>query len=481
MWILHLLYCVIFAVDLLTACVIIFVERENAAVTWAWLMVLLFVPIGGFILYLLFGQHVSRFRLYRFHTRNANLVEQLVKGQRNRLENGAIEYHDPATRSHESLIYMNLNSAYAFYTQDNDVEVYTDGKDKFEALLHAIREATDHVHLEYYIIRSDGLGNRLMDVLVERARAGVTVRLLYDTVGSAWTPKSFFHRLEEAGGEVAAFFPSKVPYINFRMNNRNHRKLAIIDGSIAFIGGFNIGDEYLGEVSRYGYWRDTHLRVSGSAVLEMQAIFLIDWNSASHRPFEPEDRYFHIGEGSGTVGMQVVSSGPDSDWEQIRNVYIRMIYSARHTVYIQTPYFIPDESLLTALKTAVFSGVDVRVMLPENPDHLWVFWASQFYLGELLQIGVKCYLYRDGFLHAKTVVADGTVASVGTANIDIRSFKLNFEVNAIVYDGKKAGELASAFEQDLAHCDEMTWDKYRRRSRVTKIAESCARLLSPIL
>jgi cardiolipin synthase len=352
---------------------------------------------------------------------------------------------------------------------------------KFEALLAAIREAVDHIHLEYYIIRADRLGQRLMDALVERAKAGVTVRLLYDTVGCAWTPRSFFRQLEDAGGEVAAFFPSRIPYVNFRMNNRNHRKVVIIDGKIAFIGGFNIGDEYLGEVERFGYWRDTHLRIEGSAVLELQAIFLIDWNSASTRPFEPDERYFALRRHSGSVGMQVVSSGPDSDWEQIRNTYIRMIYAAKRTVYIQTPYFIPDESLLTALKTAVLSGVDVHVMLPEKPDHRWVFWASRFYLGELLRIGVKCYLYRNGFLHAKTVVVDRAIASVGTANIDIRSFKLNFEVNAILYDQGIAGELARAFERDLAVCDVMTWDKYRRRSRMTKIAESCARLLSPIL
>ncbi|GLV13854.1 major cardiolipin synthase ClsA [Alicyclobacillus hesperidum] len=483
MSVLHLLYVVIFVVDVGTAAVIIFVERHNAAVTWAWLMVLLFIPIGGFLLYVLFGQHISRFRLARFRLRNATWVARLAERQQRQLaQGGGMQYNDPAAKQYQDLIAMNLTTAYAVYTQDNGVQVFTNGKDKFEALLADIARAQDHIHLEYYIFRPDGLGERLVAALAERAKAGVEVRLLYDAVGCAWTPKSFFRRLEAAGGQVAAFFPSRIPYINLRMNNRNHRKVVVIDGKIAYVGGFNVGDEYLGRVERFGFWRDTHLRITGSAIVELQSIFLLDWNSSSRDPIEFEDRYFRRAQSSlGGVGMQVVASGPDTAWEQIRNAYIKMIYAAKQSVYIQTPYFIPDDSLLTALKTAALSGIDVRVMLPQKADHIWVFWASRFYLGELLQVGVKCYLYGDGFLHAKTVVVDRAVASVGTANIDIRSFKLNFEVNAILYDRAKAGELADIFEQDLTKCDRLTLKMYNGRPRFERIAESCARLLSPIL
>lgn len=481
MWIVHLLIYVIFFVDLLTAGTIIFIERENAAVTWAWLMVLLFIPIGGFVLYALFGQHVSRFRIYKLKKRTHSMIDRLVAYQRRSLKSGGIEYNDPATQDYQDMIYMNLITSYAFYTQDNDIEVFTDGHQKFESLLRAIEGATDHIHLEYYIIRPDVLGRRLMNALIAKAQAGITVRLLYDAVGSAWTPQSFFDPLRTAGGLVAKFFPSRIPYVNFRMNNRNHRKLAIIDGRVGYIGGFNIGDEYLGLNKRFGAWRDTHLLVRGSAILEMQGIFLLDWNAASDYAFEPDARYFVVERHAGNVGMQVVSSGPDSAWEQIRNAYIKMIYAGKRSVYIQTPYFVPDESLATALKTAALSGIDVRIMMPGKPDHKWVYWASKFYLGELLNSGVKCYLYNAGFLHAKTVVVDGRVASVGTANIDIRSFKLNFEVNAIIYDTGTSTKLMETFELDMANCTELTLDGYRKRPRISRIAESCARLLSPIL
>ncbi|MFB5191866.1 cardiolipin synthase [Alicyclobacillus fastidiosus] len=481
MIVIHLIYYLIFAVDLLTATVIIFLERQNAAVTWAWLMVLLFIPILGFFMYLLLGPHFGRIRMYRVQRRNRLAIEGLREYQKKRLEEGEIVYTDPDARNYQGLIYMNLVSSYGFFTQDNEVEIFTEGHQKFESLLRAIEAAEDHIHLEYYILRDDRLGQRLLNALVAKARSGVTVRLLYDAVGSAWTKPSFFQPLLRAGGYVATFFPSKIPYMNFRMNHRNHRKLAIIDGVYGYIGGFNIGDEYLGLDERFGEWRDTHLRVVGSCVLEMQAMFYLDWNFASKAKMPVSSRYFQIGDHHGDVGMQIVSSGPNSDAEQIRNAYIKMIHAGKDRIYIQTPYFVPDESLLTALKTAALSGVDVRIMLPSKPDHRVVYWASRFYLGELLTVGVKCYLYEKGFLHAKTVAVDGKIASVGTANIDIRSFKLNFEVNAMIYNTTTASRLMNIFEEDLQHCKELTMEEYRARPRLSKIAESCARLLSPIL
>lgn len=478
---LHLLYIIIFVVDLLTASTIIFVERRNVAVTWAWLVVLLFIPIGGFVLYLILGQHINRFRIYKMKKRTRRMVDILINRQKYRLSEGMFEYADPSAKRYENIILMNLATSYSYFTQDNELQIYTSGREKFDALLRDIRSATDHIHMEYYTIRDDNLGRELIRALADRARDGVEVRFLYDAVGSAWTRGSLFRPLLESGGQVASFFPSRIPYLNFRMNHRNHRKLVIVDGRIGYIGGFNIGDEYLGLVERFGHWRDTHMRVLGSAALEMQAVFLLDWNSAYVQPVPDEHRYFPIRQNDGKIGMQIVSSGPNSTWEQIRQAYLRMIYAGKQSIYIQTPYFIPDESLLTALKTAALGGVDVRIMLPSKPDHRFVYWASKFYLGELLEVGVKCYLYDKGFLHAKTVVVDENVASVGTANIDIRSFKLNFEVNALIYDTKTAAHLARIFEEDLVDCTELTIVAYRHRPRSSKIAESCARLLSPIL
>ncbi len=481
MIVIHLIYYLIFAVDLLTAFTIIFLERQNAAVTWAWLMVLLFIPIIGFLLYVFLGPHLGRIRVYKVKRHNRLLIEGLAAYQKARLETGQVVYKDPMTHHYRDLIYMNLVSSYGFFTQDNQMQVFTEGHQKFTALLNDIRNAKHHVHLEYYILRSDHLGKQLLDALVEKAKSGVTVRLLYDAVGSTWTRKSFFRPLVEAGGQVAAFFPSRIPFMNFRMNHRNHRKLAIIDGVYGYIGGFNIGDEYLGLNKRFGAWRDTHLRVEGSAVLEMQAMFYLDWNYAANAPMPIDANYFRVKDYTGDVGMQIISSGPNSEVEQIRNAYIKMIHAGKHHIYIQTPYFVPDESLLTALKTAALAGVDVRIMLPSKPDHRVVYWASRFYLGELLAVGVKCYLYKKGFLHAKTVVVDGHIASVGTANIDIRSFKLNFEANAMIYSTKAVAQLEQIFEEDLSYCEELTMERYRGRSRVEKIAESCARLVSPIL
>lgn len=308
------------------------------------------------------------------------------------------------------------------------------------------------------------------------------VRFLYDHVGSRALPKRFFQELTEAGGHVAAFFPSRIPLLNLRLNYRNHRKLAIIDGHYGYIGGFNIGDEYLGKSKRFGPWRDTHLKLEGSAVQQIQVQFILDWNLASTAQLPLELDYFRVSsECEGSVGMQIVSSGPDSVLEQIKNSYLKMIYAAKESIYLQTPYFIPDDSLLTALKLASISGVNVKVMIPNKPDHKLVYWASSFYLGELLESGVQVYLYNSGFIHAKTIVVDGKLASVGTANIDIRSFRLNFEMNAFIYDTATSTRLQRIFERDMRSSTELTRDTYHNRSLLLKFKESLARLLSPIL
>ncbi|MBD2846938.1 cardiolipin synthase [Paenibacillus sp. IB182496] len=471
----------LYVLNIFLAATVIFLERRNVAATWAWLLVLFFLPSVGFILYLIIGQNLSRRKIYKIKIDRLRHIRHILHNQFQLLEQRKIKFKDPEITRYHDMIFMNLVSSRALFTQDNRVEIFTDGQSKFDSLLDTIAAAKDHIHLLYFIVRDDELGNRLVKALAERAAAGVEVRFLYDHVGSRALPRRFFQPLTQAGGYVAAFFPSRIPLLNLRLNYRNHRKLAIIDGKYGYLGGFNIGNEYLGLNKRYGAWRDTHLRLEGSAVQQIQVQFVLDWNLASVHQFLLKRRYFPEVHEPGSVGMQIVSSGPDSEWEQIKNGYLKMIYAAKQSICLQTPYFIPDESLLTALKLAAASGVDVQVMIPNNPDHKVVYWASSSYLGELLESGARVFLYSDGFLHAKTIVVDGRLASVGTSNIDIRSFRLNFEMNAFIFDTETATRLWRIFQQDIEVSTELTWEAYLKRSLMLKLKESLARLLSPIL
>ncbi|KAB7704787.1 cardiolipin synthase [Bacillus aerolatus] len=462
--------------------VVIFMERRDAAATWAWLMVLLFIPVLGFLLYLVFGQNLSRQRLFDWDDKVKIGIEASLQTQIYEIKNELFHFRNPHTEENKDLVYMLLRNNDAVLTEDNEVTIFTDGKDKFNALLEDINRAKHHIHLQYYIFRVDHLGSEIVRQLTEKAKQGVEVRVLYDEMGSRGVRKRHFKELIEAGGIVEVFFPSRIPFINLRLNYRNHRKLAIIDGQIGYVGGFNIGDEYLGRNPKFGYWRDTHLRIEGTAVHAIQTRFILDWNQASKRyDIHYSDHYFPNKPSNNNVSMQIVTSGPDSEWEQIKNGYIKMISSARKSVYIQTPYFIPDASLLDALRIAALSGVDVRIMIPNKPDHMFVYWATYSYIGELMKAGAKTYIYDAGFIHAKTIVVDKKLSSVGTANIDVRSFRLNFEVNAFIYHHRTSQKLAKIFERDMDLSFELTPDLYQNRKKLIKFKESISRLLSPIL
>ncbi len=314
--------------------------------------------------------------------------------------------------------------------------------------------------------------------MTKKAKEGVEVRLLYDGMGNSSLPKDFFDKLHQAGGYSAAFLP---PFF-VRINYRNHRKLCIIDGEFGYIGGFNVGDEYLGIVKRYGHWRDTHLRFEGDAVDQMQIRFIMDWNFTSREGVVPlEDKYFPEREQYDGIETQIVSSGPDTQWKNIRNGYFKMMNEAEDHIYLTTPYFVPDDSIFDSLRVAALSGIDVRIMIPGNPDHILVYWASMSYLGELLEAGVRCYQYEKGFIHGKTLCIDGSVASVGTANMDVRSFALNFEVNAFMFDTELTKSLEADFMKDLDSCIEITKEWYDKRKWWFKVKEAVARLVSPML
>lgn len=466
--------------NLIFALLIIFFERRSPTTTWAWLMVLLLLPGIGFILYLLLGQNLSRRRIFELKIQDDRFHKKLLVQEKQILED-AMEFHDKSIASYKDIIYMHLVNSESVFTQNNKVDIYIDGHDKFNALLKSIESAKHHIHMVYYIIKNDKIGNRVLHALTKKASQGVEVRLLYDGMGGIRLPRHFFNELKDAGGKVACFFPSLIPLINIRLNYRNHRKIVVIDGKEAYVGGFNIGDEYLGEDDKFGYWRDTHIKIIGSAVESLQQRFFMDWHYASQEKTVFGKEYFVKKSSNGDIGIQIVSSGPDSEWEQIKYGYLKMIQSAKKNIYIQTPYFIPDESILEALKIASLSGVDVKIMIPSKPDHPFVYWASLSYIGELLKSGVRSYTYHKGFIHSKMIVIDGSISSIGTANMDVRSFKLNFEVNAFIYDSNLSTTLEDIFKNDINDCKEITKKTYENRSLIIKLKESIFRLLSPVL
>ncbi len=472
----------ILVLNIIFAITVIFLERKDPSSSWAWILVLFFFPVGGFVLYLLLGRQLRKKHLFRWDGRKDIGIESLIDYQIEALEKDRLEFRAGHVEDYKELIYMNLTTNNAVLTQDNHIDIFCDGAEKFEQLIDDILNAKDHIHIQYYIFKLDNLGKRILDATIKKAKQGVKVRILFDEMGSRGVRKRHFKDLLDVGGEIEVFFPSILPLINPRLNFRNHRKIVIVDGRIGYIGGFNVGDEYLGLNKRFGYWRDTHLRIEGSAVHPLQTRFLLDWNQASSKqPIGYAERYFPAIPKKGDAAIQIVSSGPDTEWAVIKNGYLRLIANANRYIYIQTPYFIPDVSFFDAIQIAALSGIDVRIMIPNKPDHPFVYWATYSYVGQLLKAGARVYHYDKGFIHAKMIVVDDEVASVGTANIDVRSFNLNFEVNAFIYDRYLAHNLAEIFETDIFDSTELTIETYDSRSNVVKFKESISRLLSPIL
>lgn len=473
---------ILMILNTILAVTVIFLERKAPSSTWAWILVLFFLPLIGFIMYLLLGRQLRQKHLFRWEGQSDIGIDRLISYQVNALENNSLDFHEEYVEKYKNLIHMNLKTSNSVLTQDNQVEIYADGAKKFEALIEDILSAKDHIHIQYYIFKLDNLGQRIYSALIKKAKQGVKVRILYDEMGSRGLKKRQFKELIELGGEIEVFFPSILPLINPRLNFRNHRKIVIIDGRIGYIGGFNVGDEYLGLNKKFGYWRDTHLRIEGSSIHPLQTRFILDWNQASSdHCIDYSERYFPAIPKKGDIALQIVSSGPDTNWPTIKNAYLKMLMSAKRFIYIQTPYFIPDSSFLNAIEIAALSGIDVRIMVPNKPDHMFVYWATYSYVGELLKAGAKIYIYEKGFIHAKTMVIDDEASTVGTANIDVRSFTLNFEVNAFLYNKNISHELAEIFEKDILDCTELTLEKYNNRSNTIKFKESISRLLSPIL
>lgn len=459
---------------------IVFFERKTPETALAWLTLLVFIPILGFILYLAFGQNYYRTILFRMKEEDDRKLHELVTGQLAEVARLGKERGDERENRFLRVIRMLLVSDNSLVSDNNTIEIYTNGPDKFRALFSAIEQAKEFVHVEYYIIKADGLGSELAALLTKKAREGVEVRVLFDGLPFSRVPSGFWKPFVDAGGKTAVFFPGVLRFINFRFNHRNHRKIVVIDGKTAFCGGFNVGDEYVGK-RELGFWRDTHVRIEGDAALLLELRFLMDWNFASEDKVGLPDRYFPETGGTGSAAVQIVSSGPDNQYNQIKAAYLQLINTASESVYIQTPYFVPDMSMIDALRLAAQSGIDVRIMIPCKPDHLFVYSVNHAFIRDLLDAGVRAYTYDDGFIHAKTLVVDGLVASVGSANWDIRSFKLNFETNALIYNPGYAKRLKEIFEEDLEHSTEITLESLERRPLWERAWEPVARLFSPVL
>ena len=445
-------------------------------------MVLFFLPLLGLLLYLLFGQPYRKNKK-RHTTAYLNRdLQNLSEQQLSEIDQGSFGYPSADSEEWQHLIRMNLKSEMAPFTQKNRLQIFTDGKRKFDALFKDIEAAKIHIHLEYYIIKDDEIGGSLLSLLTEKAKQGVQVLVLYDDIGSKSLPGNFFKDFVQAGGRAAASLPSKLPFANPRVNYRNHRKIVIVDGKVGYTGGFNVGDEYLGKDEKFGYWRDTHVRIEGEAVHSLQHRFLSDWNETSKKhPVEYEENYFPSVADFKGVGMQVISSGPDESIDQIKNGYFRMIAQARKSIYIQTPYLIPDIAISDALSTAALSGIDVRVMIPDKPDHIFVYSASLSFAKDLVSAGVKIYTYGNGFLHAKTMVVDGKVSSIGSANMDVRSFSLNYEANVFIYNAEAAEEMVRQFLNDSKLSKELTPEYFEDLSLFKRFRLQVAQLVAPIL
>jgi cardiolipin synthase A/B len=479
-----LLSLIILLSDLVFIIIVVFFERKNPSATLAWVMALFFLPVVGFILYLFLGQTYSKDKMFRIKKQEDQRLQDLIRSQEAELreESSFVKISDRISAPLRRMVLMLLENSGAILTVNNQVRVFTDGKEKFASLIGDIQAATDFVHLEYFIWKDDGIGNDVRIALTERARAGVEIRLLCDGLGCAALPRHFFDEFKKAGGKVAFFFPSHLRYFNLRYNYRNHRKIAVIDGTTAYIGGYNIGDDYLGLDPEWGYWRDAAVRIQGTAVLAAEIRFFLDWNyAAKGDQLEYTSRYFPEIAPCAGAPIQVVSGGPDTAFNPIKEEYLKMIGIATESVYLQTPYFIPDESVIDALRMAALSGVDVRIMMPDRPDHPFVYWAGMSYIRQLLDSGVKAYTYDNGFIHAKTIVIDEVAASVGSANWDVRSFRLNFETNAVMYDPAIAKDLKERFLKDLDVCSPITIERLNNLPWGKRVRQSIARLFSPML
>ena len=451
--------------------IVIVMDNRNPVKTLAWILVLIFLPVVGLVFYFFFGRS----------QRHERIIGKKVYGHL--LKKPIAEYLSqpvaPVPDAYRRLIdlFYNVNQSLPF--EGNAIETFTSGASWIQALLRELQNARQHIHIESYIFEDDAIGRMVRDALIERSHAGVEVRVIYDDVGCWHVPNGFFERMREAGIDVRSFLKVRFPHFTNKMNYRNHRKLIIIDGGIGFVGGMNLAERYVRGFS-WGIWRDTHLLLKGKAVHGLQTAFLLDWYFVD-RTLITSARYFPKLDNPGTSLVQIVTSEPVGPWREIMQGLVKAVSGARKYFYIQTPYFLPTESMLIAMQTAALSGVDVRLMLPYRADSRLTHLASRSYLADVLRAGVKVYFYQKGFLHSKLMVSDDLLSTVGSTNMDFRSFEHNFEANAFIYDPETALQMREIFLQDQRDCQLISLKNWEKRPRLRKASESLVRLLAPLL
>ena len=446
---------------------VVVLDNRNPVRAMSWVVVLLFLPVVGLGLYFFFGRN----------TRREHLISRKAASRisRKSLQAYVEQSSFQAPPEYASLInfFHSLNKALPF--EGNSTELYPDGYSMLQSLMHEIASARHHIHLEFYIFEDAAVGRLERDLLVDKVKKWVEVRLLYDDVGCWKVPNAFYDRMRSEGIEAKGFLKGRFPLFTSKVNYRNHRKVAVIDGRVGFIGGMNIAERYLKGVS-FGVWRDTHLKVTGPAVYGLQSNFLMDWFFVDSSLLTAS-KYFPSVEGTGTALMQTVTSEPVGEWRAIMQGLVLAITGARRYFYIQTPYFMPTEPVLSALQTAALAGVDVRIMLPERSDSLLTHLGAMSYVLDVLKAGVKVYLYRKGFLHSKLMVSDDRLVTVGSTNMDFRSFEHNFEINAFVYDELTALEARMLFLNDQRSCRMVRLKEWRERPFSEKFKETEVRQL----
>ncbi len=463
----------------------VLVSKKNSTSAVAWCLLLVFLPLVGPILFLLFGyQHVNRpltrKRRHKklFQRKHPPTRDESTPGSSTREAQSA-----PTLSPSHSLVSLGrLARRFGAFpvTAGNQLSFYYHGQPAFEAMLEAIRSARHHVHLETFIFHPDEIGRLVLEALTEKARKGVEVRLLYDAMGTRGLSRRVLRPFWAAGGKSSVFLPLNPFRRRIQVNMRNHRKILVVDGRVGFTGGLNIGDEYLSKKARFGFWRDTHLRLEGPAVAGLQRVFIEDWDFAAAENLQ-EPSYFPAPRSDGASFVQVIESGPDRELKSIREMYFAAILRARRRLWIATPYFVPDEGLRDALCLAAYLGVDVRLLGQYHPDKWIPYFAARYHWRDVLSAGVKVYQYTKGMMHSKVVLVDGEWASVGTANLDIRSLYLNFEINCLLYSPSAVAELEQAFQHDLDTAVRLDRHVFARRPFAGRLVDNACRLLSPVL
>ena len=462
---------VVYLITVLGVIVVIISENRNPIKTITWIMVLIFLPVVGFVIYIVFGQDYTKRRFMSKRMYSKIKTRPLAEIDSSELVHYPSKYID--------LIKLLRNSNQAHLLYGSSVEYFVTGRDKFQALFRDIDKAADHIHIEYYVWDDDVIGNQLKNLLIKKSAEGVKIRVIVDAVGSWRVKNSFYEQLRSAGIEVEEFMKVTFPMFTSHVNYRNHRKIVVIDGQVGYIGGMNIADRYINGPS-WGNWRDTHIRIEGKGVQGLQSIFLIDWYMVS-KSLITARKYFPPLESYGDNSMQIVSSGPYSPAREIMQGFMQAIFGAESYIYIQTPYFIPPESLSEALIAASVRGVDVRLMVPRRSDTLLVQLASRSYFKKLLRAGINIYFYEPGFLHSKLMVIDDSLTMMGSANFDIRSFEQNLEVMAFIYNEVTAIRGKEIFVEDQNNSTAIVLREWIKRPVWMRFKESFIRLFTPLL